>query len=135
MHQPMAPPAPQPAVNPSGGAPNVEQANFIFTLLRADITPIKSVRSHNQMLMQLASKLMVEWEALGRMLNVSEPDIYAIKADNIHSVKEQAVQMFQHWMRKNGSRATLGVLTTAVYDSGAQYWNLLDTINKYALQQ
>ena len=113
----------------------VEQANFILVLLGGDTTPIESVRSHNQMFMQLASKLMAEWEALGRVLNVSEPDIYAIKADNIHSVKEQAVQMFQHWMRKNGSRATLGVLTTAVYDSGPQYWNLLDTINKYAPQQ
>ena len=135
MHQPMAPRQPPPAVGPSGGAPDVDQANFIFMLLGGDTTPIKSVHSHNQMLMLLASKLMAEWEALGRMLNVSEPDMYAIKADNIHSVKEQAVQMFQHWMRKNGSRATLGVLTTAVYDSGPQYWNLLDTINKYAPQQ
>ena len=135
MYQPTAPQQPPPVVGLSGGAPDVEQANFIFVLLGGDATPIKSVRSHNQMLMQLASKLMAEWEALGRMLNVSEPDIYAIKADNIHSVKEQAVQMFQHWMRKNGSRATLGVLTTAVYDSGPQYWNLLDSISKYAPQQ
>ena len=135
MQQPMVPHQPPPAVGPSGGEPNVEQANFIFTLLGGDTTPIKSVRSHNQMMMQLASKLMAEWEALGRMLNVSEPDLYATKADNIHSVKEQAVQMFQQWIRKNGSTATLGRLTTAVYDSGPQYWNLLDTINKYALQQ
>ena len=117
---------------PLGKISNIEQANFIFVLLGGDTTPIESVHSHNQMLMQLASKLMAEWETLGRMLNVSEPDIYAIKADNIHSVKEQAVQMFQHWMRMNGSGATLGVLTTAVYDLGPQYWNLLDTINKYA---
>ena len=80
MHQPQKPP---PAVRSSGGMPDVDQANFIFVLLGGDTTLIKSIRSHNQMLMQLASKLMAEWEALGRMLNVSEPDINAIKADNI----------------------------------------------------
>ena len=85
--------------------------------------------------MQLASKMMAEWEGLGRLLNVGEPDIYAIKMDNIHSVTEQAVQMFRQWLMKNGSKATLGGLTTTVYDSGPQYWNLLDTINNYAPQQ
>ena len=75
-----------------------------FMLFGDDITQIKSLRSHNQMFMQLAFKQMTEWEALSRMLNVSESNIYTIKMDNIHSVREQ---MFQHWMRKNGSRATL----------------------------
>lgn len=123
-----------PAVNPPGGGPDVEQANFIFTLLGGDATPIRSVRFHNKMFMQLASKMMTEWEPLARMLYISEADMYAIKVDNIHSVTEQAVQMFQRWQMKNGSGATLGVLTTAVYDSGPQYWNLLDIISKYAPQ-
>ena len=136
MYQPAPPPqpSPAPAANPPD-VPNVEQANFIFTLLGGDATPIKSIRSHNKMFMQLASKMTAEWEGLGRLLNVSEPDIYAIKMDNIHSVTEQVVQMFRQWLMKNGSKATLGGLTTAVYDSGPQYWNLLDTINNYAPQQ
>ena len=135
-HQPLPPhQSPAPPVNSPSGIPNVEQANLIFTLLGGDDTPVKSIRSHNKMFMQLASKLMAEWEGLGRLLNLSEPDMYAIKADNIHSVTEQAVQMFRQWLMRNGSKATLGVLTTAVYDSGPQYWNLLDTVNKYAPQQ
>ena len=135
-HQPLPPQqSPAPPINSPSGMPNVEQANLIFTLLGGDDTPIKSIRSHNKMFMQLASKLVAEWEGLGRLLNLSEPDMYAIKADNIHSVIEQAVQMFRQWLMRNGSKATLGALTTAVYDSGPQYWNLLETVNKYAPQQ
>ena len=89
------------------------------------------------MLMELVSNLDAKWEALGRMLNVSEPDIDAIKTKfkNVHMVEIQAVQMFEHWVRKSGSEVTVGVLVTAVYNSGAQYWNLLDIIHKYIPEQ
>jgi len=132
---PTPPAVPATAVDPSGGVLDIDKANFIFTLLGGDTTPVKSVRSHNKMFMLLANKMMAEWEPLGRMLYVSDNYIFTIKRDHAHSVKEQAVQMFQQWLMQNGSKATIGVLITAVYDSGPQYWNLLDIINKNAPQQ
>jgi len=102
-----------------------------FTDLKVNSDPVKSVRTHNKMFMQLAMNMKAEWEPVGRMLGIGEPKLYSIKRDNPHSVKEQAVQMFQQWLMKNGSRATLGILATAVHDSGQEYWNLLDIIKKY----
>ena len=78
--------------------------------------------------------MAAEWEPLGRTLGLRDADLYAIRRDNEHSVVEQAVQMFRTWLDKNGSRATFGVLTTAVYDTGMQYWNLLETINKHTVK-
>lgn len=137
IHYPVSPlsPAPPAVVDPSGGTLDVDKANFIFTLLGGDPTPVKLLRSHNKMFMQLARKMMAEWEPLGRALDISESYIYTIRRDHVHSVIEQAVQMFQQWLMTHGSRATIGVLITAVYDSGPQYWNLLDIINKNAPQQ
>jgi len=102
-----------------------------FADLKANSNPVKSVRTHNKMFMQLAMNMVAEWEPVGRMLGIGEPKLYSIKRDNPHSVQEQAVQMFQQWLMKNGSRATLGILATAVYDSGQEYWHLLDIIKKY----
>ena len=102
-----------------------------FVDLKANSNPVKSVRTHNKMFMQLAMSMVAEWEPVGRMLGIGEPKLYSIKRDNPHSVQEQAVQMFQQWLMKNGSRATLGILATAVYDSGQEYWHLLDIIKKY----
>ena len=53
--------------------------------------------------MQLGSNLKAEWEVLGRMLNVSESDLNAIKTNNVHMVEEQALQMFKHCMGKQES--------------------------------
>ena len=83
------------------------------------------------MLMQLAKNMIADWEPLGRMLGVSDAKIYAVKVDYPDSVTERAVQMFNHWLMNYRSEATLGVLATAVYECGPQYWNLLDIINKY----
>ncbi|XP_065886265.1 uncharacterized protein [Dysidea avara] len=105
--------------------------NSRFADLKANSDPVKSVRTHNKMFMQLAMNMVAEWEPVGRMLGIGEPKLYSIKRDNPQSVQEQAVQMFQQWLMKNGSRATLGTLATAIYDSGQEYWNLLDIIKKY----
>ena len=123
------PPPPPPPVNPSRKKSSVEWA--IFTSLKGNAMPIKSVHLYNQMLVQLGSDLRAEWEALGRMLNVSEADLNAIKTNNVHVMKERVVRMFKYWVKKNGSEATVGVLVTAVYNLGPQYWNLLTTIYKY----
>ena len=42
--------------------------------------------------------------------------------------------MLRKWLDKNGSKATLEVLTTAVYSLGPPYWNLLDNIGQHAPQ-
>lgn len=104
-----------------------------FLQLNNVTTSVMSLPSHNRMFMQLASNLTTEWEPLGRTLGVSEANIYAIKRDNAHSVTEQAVKMFQQWLRQNGSAATIQVLATAVYESGSKYWQLLTVLCKYAL--
>ena len=75
--------------------------------------------------MTLAANLMADWEILGRMLDVSELNVNAIKRV---SVTEQAVEMFRKWLNTNGSRATVAAISTAVYKSGPQYWNLLDIL-------
>ncbi|XP_065919084.1 uncharacterized protein [Dysidea avara] len=108
------------------------RADLIFNLLGDDVTQICVLPSHQRMLMSLATNLLAEWEALGRMLNISEAELYAVKRDYMYSVQEQAVQVLRKWLDKNGSKATLGVLTTAVYSLGPPYWNLLDIISQYA---
>ena len=108
------------------------RADLIFNLLGDDVTQISVLPSHQRMLMSLATNLLAEWEALGRMLNISEAELYAIKRDYMYSVQEQAVQVLRKWLDKNGSKATLGVLTTAVYSLGSSYWNLLDIISQHA---
>ena len=112
--------------------PKSRQANLIFNLLGDDATQVGALSSHQRMLMSLAANMVAEWEALGRMLNVSEADLYAIKRDYMFSVQEQAVQVLRKWLDKNGSKATLGVLITAIYSLGPSYWNLLDIVSKYA---
>ena len=104
-----------------------------FLQLQTITTPVMSLPSHNKMFSQLASNLTAEWEPLGRSLHVSEANMYAIKRDNMYSVTEQAVKMFQQWLRQNGSVATIQVLATAVYESGPQYWELLKILSKHAL--
>ena len=99
-----------------------------FSLLKSITTPVMSLPSHNKMFSQLASNLTAEWEQLGRALGVSEANMYAIKRDNMYSVTEQAVKMFQQWLRQNGSVATIQVLATAVYESGPKYWDLLQVL-------
>ena len=108
------------------------QANLIFQLLNKDTTQVKSLHSHQKMFALLAKNMAAKWEVLARMLNLAENDLFYIKSDYRDSVQEQAMQMFHRWLENNGSAATLGGLTTAVYDSGSAYWNLLDIINKYA---
>ena len=112
--------------------PRSSQANLIFNLLGDDTTQVGVLPSHQRMLMSLAANMVAEWEALGRMLYVSEADLYAIKRDYMFSVQEQAVQVLRKWLDKNGLKATLGVLITAIYSLGPSYWNLLDIVSKYA---
>ena len=119
---------------PPASQPDVDQANLLYSLLAGDTTAVMKVRSHNKMFQVLATKMAVEWEPLARTLGLRDAEIYAIRRDNEHSVIEQAVQMFRAWMEKNGSNATVGVLTTAIYDTGMQYWNLLDIVNKHLVK-
>ena len=104
----------------------------MFDLLSKDTTQVKSLRSHQRMFATLATNMTAKWEVLARMLEIGENNVFAIKSDHRDSVQEQAVQMFQKWLECNGSAATLGVLTRAVYESGPPYYNLLDIVNKYA---
>ena len=105
----------------------------IFSQLKTVATPVMSLHSHNKMFTQLASNLIADWEPLGRALGVSEANMYAIRRDYTYSVTEQAVKMFQQWLRQNGSGATIQGLATAVYESGSQYWKLLTTLCKHAV--
>ena len=104
-----------------------------FLQLKTITTPVMSLPSHNKMFSQLASNLTAEWEPLGRELGVSEANMYAIKRDNMYSVTEQAVKMFQQWLRQNGSQATIQDLATAVYESGPKYWELLKILCRHIL--
>jgi len=119
---------------PAASQPDVDQANLLYGLLAGDATAVSTVRSHNRMFQTLATKMAAEWEPLGRALGLRDAEMYAIRRDNEHSVVEQAVQMFNRWLETNGSRATFGALTMAVYDTGMQYWNLLETISKHTLK-
>ena len=112
--------------------PRSRQANLLFDLLKDDATAISALPSHQRMLMSISTNLAAEWEALGRMLNISEAELYAIRRDYAYSVQEQAVQMLRKWLDRNGSKATIGVLVTAVFSLGVPYWNLLDIIGKHA---
>ena len=105
----------------------------IFSQLKTITTPVMSLHSHNKMFTQMASNLTADWEPLGRALGVSEANMYAIRRDHTYSVTEQAVKMFQQWVRQNGSRATIQVLATAVHESGSQYWELLKILCKHVL--
>ena len=100
--------------------------------LKGITTPVMSIHSRNRMFAQLASNLTADWESLGRTLGVSEANMYAIRRDYMHSVSEQAVKMFQQWLKQNGSRATIQGLATAVYETGSQYWNLLRVLHQHA---
>ena len=104
-----------------------------FLQLKTITTPVMSLPSHNKMFSQLASNLTAEWEPLGRELGVSEANMYAIKRDNMYSVTEQAVKMFQQWLRQNGSLATIQDLASAVYESGPKYWELLKVLCRHTL--
>ena len=117
-------------VSPPGGIPDEEQALHIFTLLESDATPIYSIHSYNEMFSELAINMMGEWEDLGRKLNVDDLAIHSIQTHH-YTETSQAEQMLQHWLTSERSKATLGVLTTAVYDLGQRYWNLLNIIAKY----
>ena len=123
---------------PQPGVSNNEHFDAMFSCLRNDTTPIKSLGSQQKLFMTLASNLAADWEILGRMLDVSEADVHAIRRDYRESVIEQAVQMLRKWLDTNGSRATVSAMSTAVYESGSQYWNLLDILyrqtSKYLVQ-
>ena len=55
----------------------------------------------------LAKNMTARWEALARMLNLEENDLFAIKSDYRDSMQEQAVQMFHKWLENNGPAATI----------------------------
>jgi len=93
-----------------------------YSHLRNNKTPFGSLQSHQTLFMTLAVNLTANWEILGRMLDV---DVNTIR---MVSVTEQAIEMFRKWLDTNGSRATVAAISTAVYESGPQYWNLLDIL-------
>jgi len=109
-----------------------DQAKLIFNLLQKDTTQIKLLHSYQKMFAMLARNMAADWKELGRWLGIEESSLYAIGKDHRDSVQEQANQMLLKWLEENGSAATLGILTTAVYELGPSYWNLLDIVNKYA---
>ena len=115
-------------VTPTISSDTVDNANSIFSIYKEDTTPVTSVSLHNRMLVRLSLNFIADWKMLGRMLGLSDANVYAIGRDHEHSISEQAMQMFLKWVVMNGSRATLGVLTTAMYESGPLYWNLLEVM-------
>ena len=124
-----------PQQRPQPGPPAVsgkDHFDLVFSLLRTDTTPIKSLGSQQKLFMTLAANLAADWEILGRMLDVSEADIHAIRRDHRESVKEQTVQVLRKWLDTNGSKATVAVMSAAIYESGAPFWNLLDILHKQA---
>ena len=117
-----------------GATVSIEQnkrAKLMFDVLSKDTTQVNSLRSYQKMFAMLATKMEAEWEPLGRMLEIGENNIHVIRSD-YRGVQEQAVQMLHKWLEINGSSATLGILTGAVYASGSPYYNLLDILNDYA---
>ena len=131
------PPVSQPGMIPQQrptisqpGTTNKEYFDGVFSRLRNNVTPIKSLGSQQKLFMTMASNLAADWEILGRMLDVSEADVHAIKRDYRESVKEQTVQVLRKWLDANGTKATVAVISTAIYESGSQYWNLLDILYK-----
>ena len=145
MYQPVAPsttppPAPPlPPVNPCKKKSSAEKAistaeKAISTSLKSNDMPIESIYRRDKMFMHLGYDLKAEWEALGRMLNVRRSDLDDIKTNNVCMV-DRAVQMFEHWVEKNGSGATVGVLVTAVHNLGPQNWNWLKIIQKYIAER
>ena len=122
-----APPQPSPST-PS----EMSYAKQALRMFESDATPINDIHSYNNMILKIASNMRAEWEWLAGLLKVSEADIHAIRM-SIHSVTEQAVQMLRQWLITNTSRATLNVLTKAVYNAGPQYWHLLNIITKHVI--
>ena len=118
---------PQPSLNPPHEIFHLTQALRMFG---SDATPIKDIYSYDNMIFEIASNMRAEWEWLAGLLNFSEADIHAI---TIHSVTERAVRMLRQWLMTNTSRATLSVLTKAVYNAGPQYWHLLNIITKHVI--
>ena len=116
-----------PPVTPVVSSDAVENANSIFNMCK-DTIP---VASYNVMLIRLSRGFVADWKMLGRSLGVSEADMYAIWRDHAYSFTEQAMQMFRRWIEMNGSGATIGVLTRAIYETGSLYWNLLEIMYKY----
>ena len=106
----------------------VENANSIFTMYKDSTTLLSS---YNNMLIQLSLGFVTDWKMLGRSLGIDDAIMYAIGRDHAYSVSEQAFQMFRQWITMNGSGATLGALTTAIYEAGRPYWNLLEIMYKY----
>ena len=117
-----------PPVTPVVSSDTVENANSIFNMCKDTTIP---VASYNVMLIRLSRGFFADWKMLGRSLGVSEADMYAIWRDHAYSVTEQAMQMFRRWIEMNGSGATIGVLTRAIYETGSLYWNLLEIMYKY----
>ena len=115
-------------VTPTISSDTVDNANSIFSTYKGDTTPVTSLSLHNKMLIHLSHNFIADWKMLGRMLGLSDANVYAIGRDHEHSITEQAMQMFLKWVVVNGSRATLGALTTAIYESGPPYWNLLEVM-------
>jgi len=113
--------------------PTKAHSDLIYSHLKNNTTPIESLQSHQTLFVTLAANLAADWEILGRMLDVSEADVHAIRRDHRESVKEQMVQMLRKWLDTNGSRATVAVISTVVYNSGSQYWKLLDVLYEQAI--
>jgi len=63
------------------GATNKEYCDGVFSCLRNNVTPIKSLGSQQKLFMTMASNLAANWEILDRMLDVSEADVHVIKRD------------------------------------------------------
>ena len=109
----------------------VENANSIFTTYKDSTVPVTLLSSYNRMLIQLSQGFIADWKMLGRSLGIGDASVYAIGRDHAYSINEQAFQMFHQWITMNGSGATLGTLTTAIYEAGPPYWNLLEVMYKY----
>lgn len=73
------------------------------------------------------------YRTIARELGFSEGEIDNIEEDHSRNHEEQGVQMLNKWLRREGSRATLGRLVSAARTAGRG--DVAHLLRKYATEQ
>lgn len=71
-----------------------------------------------EILQFVSEEISTEWKALGRCLDVKDPKLNHIQADNSLSQQEQVYQMLLSWTQAKGTAATYGILFKALNKVG-----------------
>ncbi|KAL9978803.1 hypothetical protein ACROYT_G016367 [Oculina patagonica] len=82
------------------------------TPLRA-ASAVKEESPSNEEIEKLSQRIAVDWESLGRCLNIEEATLTAIHKEN-EKYSEKAYQMLLQWKKRYGSAATYQVLHDAL---------------------